>query len=131
DEDECVRQALTEHPSLPAEVLLQLALDETEDAHFALTLPNVLLKLACDGDNDVKRTLIMNPLLTAMVRNELSSDELLYIYIEDRDARMALINHPTIPPQLLLLLALTDKDAEVRQAARLSAQIKPNIFWQE
>ncbi|MNG99313.1 hypothetical protein D3C79_584790 [compost metagenome] len=106
-------------------MLLQLALDE--DARYALTLPNVLLKLACDEDNDVKKTLITNPFLTAMVRNELSSDEL--PYIEDRDFRMALINHPAIPPQLLLLLALTDKDSEVREAARLSAQVKPNIFW--
>ncbi|MNJ70536.1 hypothetical protein D3C77_670050 [compost metagenome] len=44
---------------------------------------------------------------------------------------MALINHPAIPSQLLLLLALTDKNSEVREAARLSAQAKPNIFWQQ
>ena len=70
----------------------------------------------------------MDPLLTAMVRNELSSDEM--PYIEDRNVRKALINHPAIPPQLLLLLALTDKDSEVREAARLSAEVK-NIFWQK
>lgn len=128
DEDKYVRRTLTEHPSLPAEVLLQLALNEGEEACYALTLPNVLLKLACDEDNDVKKALIMDPLLTATVRNELSSDEM--PYIGDRSVRMSLINHPAIPPQLLLLLALIDKDSEVREAARSLAQAKPNIFWQ-
>lgn len=129
DEDKYVRRTLTEHPSLPAEVLLQRALNEGEEVCYALTLPNVLLKLACDEDNDVKKALIMDPLLTATVRNELSSDEM--PYIEDRNVRKALINHPAIPPQLLLLLALTDKDSEVREAARLSAEVKPNIFWKK
>ena len=110
-------------------MLLQLALNEGEEACYALTLPNVLLKLACDEDNDVKKALIMDPLLTDTVRNELSSDEM--PYIGDRSVRMSLINHPAIPPQLLLLLALIDKDSEVREAARLSAEVKPNIFWKK
>ncbi|HEH9428931.1 TPA: hypothetical protein SIA29_004191 [Aeromonas sobria] len=127
--DEDLRWALSDHPALPAQVLLELAGDE--DASCTRTPANVFLKLACDEDIHVRSALIKNRTLTAMVRGKLPCcAQAISARFEDKSVRKALITHPDIPSQLLLMLALTDKDADVRETAMSIAKTKPNTFWE-
>ena len=90
-----------------------------------------MAELACDEDIHVLSALIKNRTLTSMVRGKLPCcDQESLSHFEDKSVRKALITHPALPPQLLLVLALIDKDPEVRETAMSFAKTKPNSFWE-